>query len=99
MVRGSVERRKEIRLRLQNRSSELIDHVNLLLDDARRVLKEAARPANLLIVVDNLDRLEPEAIEPRFFRNGDFLKEPRAHLIYTVPIFSVVAPNRISIVF
>ena len=77
----------------------MIDRVNLLLDDARRVLKLANRPANLLIVVDNLDRLEPEAIEPLFFRNGDFLKLPRAHLVYTVPIATVVAPNRISIVF
>jgi hypothetical protein len=99
MVLGSIERRTEIRQRLQSRSSELIDRVNLLLDDARRVLKDANRPANLLIVVDNLDRLEPEAIEPLFFRNGDFLKMPRAHLVYTVPIATVVAPNRISIVF
>jgi hypothetical protein len=98
-VLGSVEHRREIKRRLQNRSSELVEHVNLLLDDARRALREAGRPANLLIVVDNLDRLEPEAIEPLFFRNGDFLKEPRAHLIYTVPIATVVAPNRISLVF
>jgi hypothetical protein len=99
MVLGSVERRSEIRQRLQNRSSELVDRVNQLLDEARFVLKAANRPANLLIVVDNLDRLEPEAIEPLFFRNGEFLKLPRAHLIYTVPIATVVAPNRISLVF
>ena len=99
MVLGSVERRTEIRQRLENRSSELVDRVNQLLDEARIVLKAANRPANLLIVVDNLDRLEPEAIEPLFFRNGDFLKLPRAHLIYTVPIATVVAPNRISQVF
>jgi tetratricopeptide (TPR) repeat protein len=99
MALGSVERRKEIRLRLQNRSSELIDRINELLDDARRVLSEAGRAANLLVVVDNLDRLEPEAIEPLFFRNGDFLKKPRAHVIYTIPIATVVAPNRISMVF
>ena len=80
-VQGSIETRKVIKLRLQNRSSELVNHVNLLLDDARRVLNETKRPVNLLIVVDNLDGLEPEAIEPLFFRNGDFLKEPRAHLI------------------
>jgi hypothetical protein len=99
MVLGSIERRTEIRQRLQNRADELIDRVNLLLDDARRILKAANKPANMLIVVDNLDRLEPEAIEPLFFRNGDFLKLPRAHLIYTVPIATVVAPNRISQVF
>ncbi len=99
ILQGSVEHRKEIRLRLQNRSRELVNRVNLLLDDARRVLKEAGRPSNLLVVVDNLDRLEPEAIEPLFFRNGDFLKEPRAHVVYTVPIATVVAPNRISMVF
>jgi hypothetical protein len=99
MVVGSTEHRKVVRQELQARSSDLIDRVNLLLDNAHQVLRAQSKPANLLIVVDNLDRLAYEAVEPLFFQNGDRLKLPRAHLIYTVPIANVVAPNTIRMVF
>ncbi len=99
MVAGSTEHRKEIRTKLKNKSSELIARVNLLLDDAYRVLDKHKKPANLLIVVDNLDQLLPEVSGPLFFENGGFLKQLRAHVIYTVPIASVLAPRNIGLIF
>ena len=99
MVTGSNERRKEIRSKLKNKSTELIARVNLLLDDAYQVLERHKKPANLLIVVDNLDRLPPEVSGPLFFENGGFLKQLRAHVIYTVPIASVLAPMNIGLIF
>ncbi len=100
MMKGSTERRKEIRRDLQNKSSELIAGVNLLLDNAHKVLAENNKPANLLIVIDNLDRLTPEVSGPLFFENGEFLKQPRAHLIYTVPVATALDPSmNIDMVF
>jgi hypothetical protein len=100
MVKGNTKRRKEIRETLKNKSSELIARVNLLLDNAHKVLKDHGKPANLLIVVDNLDRLKPEVSGPLFFENGEFLKRPRAHMLYTVPMASSLqAGMNIDMVF
>jgi hypothetical protein len=96
---GSVDRRKEVHSVLQRYASELVAQVNLLLDNAASVLGRNERPANVLIVQDNLDRLQPEVARRLFFDNGDVLKSLRAHVIYTVPVALVLAPWRISIVF
>ncbi len=99
MVVGSTKRRAEIRLDLQKQSFELVRLVNFLLDRAHETLRRYNKPANLLIVVDNLDRLSPEVSDVLFFKNGEFLKQLNAHLIYTVPIATVLAPNHIGKVF
>ena len=96
---GSVDRRKEVRLELQRYASELLMQVNLLLENAALVLEKNGRPPNVLIVQDNLDRLQPELARRLFFDNGDLLKSLRAHVIYTVPVALVLAPWRISTVF
>jgi hypothetical protein len=98
-IKGSTDSRKNIRGKLQQRTSDLIARVNLMLDNARLVLTENKKPADLLIVVDNLDRLKPEVSRPLFFDYGDVLKEPKAHMIYTVPIAVDLAPMNIATVF
>ncbi len=99
MIVGSTERRKEVRSELQRYASELIHHVNLLLDDAARTLRAHGRPADVLIVQDNLDRLKPDPARRLFFDNGDLLKALRAHVVYTVPVAMVLAPWNIGSVF
>lgn len=94
MVIGSTARRKTIRQTLQKNSSELIDQVNLLFIDAHSALKKHGKPEDLLIVVDNLDRLPPDVSETLFFRNGDLLKRLKTHVIYTVPIATALARSR-----
>ena len=41
-------------------------------NSSNNIMRNAEGPA--VVAIHNLDRLEPEAIEPLFFRNGDFLK-------------------------
>jgi len=96
---GSVERRQEVRRSLKNYSDQLIDRVNLLLDNAQRVLESHGKTPDLLIVQDNLDRLPPDAGQSLFIQNGDLLKRLRAHFIFTVPIAMVLAPWNIGSVF
>jgi hypothetical protein len=98
-ILGSHEARREIRRELQSYSTELIRRFNLLLDNAHQALRNASKPANLLMVVDNLDRLSPPVASNLFFDNGEMLKLPRAHVIYTVPIATVLAPRNVGTVF
>ena len=99
MIVGSHEKRTEIRRKLQSYSSELIRRFNLLLVNAHQALKNASRPANLLLVVDNLDRLSPPVASNLFFDNGEMLRMPKVHMIYTVPIATVLAPRNVGTVF
>lgn len=99
MIRGSHEKRTQIRQTLQRYSTDLIDKVNLLLDDAHDQLARNNRPAQLLIVVDNLDRLSFDVSEPLFFQNGDLLNQLRAHAVYTVPVAIALSPRNIRGVF
>ena len=99
MMRGSHEKRTEIRQTLQRYSTDLINKVNLLLDDAHEQLAQAGRPAQLLLVVDNLDRLAFDVSEPLFFHNGELLSQLRAHAVYTVPVSIALSPRNIRRVF
>jgi len=99
MVVGSAERRKKIRSKLQSYPLELIQKIDILLGNAHDVLSKNGKPAELLIVVDNLDRLKRHVSIPLFFDNGELLKRPKAHFIYTVPIATVHAPENIGTIF
>jgi hypothetical protein len=91
MVQGSVERRQTIRRELQRYSADLLSRVNLLLDEAARVLERKGKPPDLLIVQDNLDRLGAEPAERLFVENGDLLGKLNAHAIYTAPVAMVLS--------
>jgi hypothetical protein len=70
MIVGSSQRRSEIRRELRKYSSELIRRFDLLLDSSCSVLSANGKPANLLIVVDNLDRLATEVAATLFFKDA-----------------------------
>ena len=100
MIRGSEESRRTITRTLQKYSSDLLEKVNLLLDEAHRTLAgQGDCPSRLLLVIDNLDRLPRRISEPLFFDNGDMLKSLRVRTIYTVPVAIAVAPRNIYTVF
>ena len=86
MIVGSETSRKQIRQNLQNYASELLVRVNDFLDHARAVLKKAGKPARLLIVQDNLDRVRGETARRLFDTGGEMLTEISADLIYTAPL-------------
>lgn len=96
---GSLERRQEIRHTLQRYAGDLIDKVNLLLIEAREVLRRNGRPPRLLIVQDNLDRLHRDAARSLFIDTGDILKRLRAHFVFTAPVSLTLAPASINTVF
>jgi hypothetical protein len=91
--KGNKTTRETIREKMQKYSTELIDLLNDVLDDAAEKLQEAGKHRNLLIAVDKLDELSPEVARRLFHDHGDLLKQLHAHIIYTVPIATVLAVN------
>ena len=91
MVQGSVERRRTIRRELQRYSADLLSRANELLDAAARVLERNGRTPDLLIVLDNLDRLNAEPAERLFIEKGDLLGKLNAHVICTAPVAMVLS--------
>ena len=71
-IAGSNERRREIRHKLQRDPLELIRRFNLLLDNAHTALKKSGKPADLLIVVDNLDRAVSKVAQTLFFDSPNY---------------------------
>jgi hypothetical protein len=70
MISGSESTRREIRQKAQNYAAELLELVNEFLDHAHEKLKKAGKPARLLIVQDNLDRIRsPEKARQLFDLN------------------------------
>ncbi len=98
-VVGNREHRTIARQKLQNYSDELLARVNELLTHAREILAAEGRPARLLIVQDNLDRLRPEPALRLFRDNGDLLKQIKADCLWTVPINTRLAPFGIHTLF
>lgn len=95
-ISGSTDRRKEFRRELQERSSDLVAHVNLFLDHVREQLRRKGMPDCLLIVQDNLDRLLPEPAKRLFFEHGQVLRGLKGFFIWTAPLGIQLAPYRLD---
>lgn len=98
-MQSSREDRLEVRTRMQQRGTELIGKVNTLLLEAGRKLREAGRPGAIVIVQDNVDRLEREVAARLLIDNGELLKQLNVHLVLTAPLALTLAPDRIAAVF
>ncbi|MBM4034340.1 MAG: ATP-binding protein [Planctomycetes bacterium] len=89
--KASTQHKETIRRIFERDITRLITDTNLLLDDARAWLKSAAEtsghgPTELMIILDNLDRTPPDVADRLVFQHGDFLKQLRANVIYTMPV-------------
>ena len=89
--KASTQHKVTIRRIMERDITRLITDTNLLLDNAREKLRKAAArsgrgPRDLLIIIDNLDRVPPDVGERLVFQHGDFLKQLRANVIYTIPV-------------
>ena len=102
--KAATQHRVTIRRIMERDITRLIVDTNLLLDDARSVLQKARSctgqgPTDLLIIIDNLDRVPPDVGERLVFQHGDFLKQVRANVIYTVPVSVLHSPKGLGRIF
>ena len=97
-LKASTEHKVTIRRIIERDIYPPHTETNMLMDDARSRLPQSASggPKDLLIIIDNLDRIPPEVGERLVFQHGDFLKQLRANAIYTIPVSVLHSPKGIE---
>jgi len=105
-VKTSSLRRTEVRKNLERRSSELIERVNELIDNAQARLQREGR-SGLVLIVDSLEKVRYRVIDEEsklnshtllFVENGEHLRSPNCHIVYTFPI-NLMLNNNIGQIF
>jgi energy-coupling factor transporter ATP-binding protein EcfA2 len=85
-VKGNVKVnaviRDEIKTEFERKISDLINRIN---DIAAVIQSETQRP--ILIIVDGLDKLDPDLTDKVYRNNVQSLFQPQFRILYTLPIF------------
>lgn len=88
LTRESAETVRQV---IKPRIAELRNHCNLVLTEINNHLDKGKK---LVIVVDDVDKLDVEQARKLFVENTGILAELNASIIYTVPLFLVHSPDR-----
>lgn len=91
LIKFESEHREELKTVLRQYGGSLLELVNQLLDAAREQTEKDQR--KLLIIIDNLDRYDPEQMDRLLIRQGDTLTKLRCNLLVTPPIALVYRPK------
>lgn len=98
-IKTGTESKQHLRRKLDPQISQLVERGRTLVTAARLAVK-AAGYKDLVVIVDNLDRIVLKdqgdgrtSYEVLFVERGEVLKEFRCHLILTVPIPLVFSPK------
>ena len=89
LFKRDSEHRAEVKQVLKKYPGTLLQSVNELLQAADELLGDRA----LLVVIDNLDRYDPEVIDKLLVAGADRIRELRCNLILTPPIGLMLRPR------
>jgi hypothetical protein len=89
LFKQESEYRTEVKQVLQKYPGTLLQSVNELFDAANKLSGERS----LLVVVDNLDRYDPEVIDMLLGAGADRIRQLRCNLILTPPIGLLLQPR------
>ncbi|WP_293149129.1 P-loop NTPase fold protein [Microcoleus sp. bin48.metabat.b7b8b9.023] len=101
-IRGSSQQKQVIRETLKRNTSRLLTDINLLFKDAFDKLRRKypdRYEKGFLLIVDNLDRVNPEVGNHLFFDYNSQLQGLASTIIYTVPISVIYSDKNISNLF
>ena len=76
--------------RLRKRPADLLAQANAVIDAVRKALPEGQK---LLLIVEDLDKLDLATAEDIFIRHTNLLTGMRVNIIYTIPIFTFYSPD------
>jgi hypothetical protein len=79
--RSEGSERTEIRETLERYNNQLVLNLNSLL---RAVMAVCCPGKPLVIILDNVDKYEPEVVNRAFLRNADLFREVESHLVFTI---------------
>jgi len=92
-AKESPEMRSQLRQYLEPRTKGIIDAINGEILDAANEQLKAQGKKGLVVIVDNLDRIDPIAradgrsqSEYLFVDRGEQLKRLKCHVVYTIPL-------------
>lgn len=89
LFKHDSDHRTEVKQVLKKFPGTLLESVNELLDAANQQLK----PKSLLIIIDNLDRYNPDVIDQLLVAGADRIQSLRANLLLTPPISLMFRPK------
>lgn len=90
-LKRSSEHKEQIKRQVKKFPGALLAHVNNLLQSASRILEDEG--LRLLLLIDNMDRYKPQAIDELLVASQDVFKGLMCHLIVTPPIDLVFRPQ------
>ena len=79
-VKTQITTREVTREVIKPRLSDLIDAINKIIMDAEKALAK-----QILVIIDDLDKVNLEKGEELFYRHGAELTQPTCNIIYTIP--------------
>jgi DNA polymerase III delta prime subunit len=91
-ISGSSTAAKELRNKILKRPDQLISNVNLLLTHVAETLRAMGK-TKILLIMDSLDRLQPEVMERAFIREALVFTRLEINLIMTVPLANIYLPT------
>lgn len=90
-VKAGSEQKKEYREKIEPSISLLKTNCNILINEIEKALMDKGK--RLLIIIEDLDKVEPLRIQEIFGKRSGILAEINTKIIYTVSIFSLSTPN------
>lgn len=95
-IRGGTEHARTIRRRIHNSPDTLLNLANKFLDTANNTLKQKGYTGGILLLLDSLDKYDPEMIDSALFIQSDILESLKCHAIFTLPISLAYDPITIQ---
>lgn len=93
LARFEQKETDEWRLRLKRIPEDLIRRVNDLLAICRNTVRRAGK-SGIVVILDNLDRLNTDIVETQLVQKADLHRRLACHVIFTVPLSLLLAPRR-----
>lgn len=93
ILKNSVESKREIRTKIEPRSSELINQIQEVIGEIRNQLQAKNRPEIPFVILDGLDKIPLEQARKIFHENGSRFQELQIHLMVTFPISLSYTPE------